>query len=47
MRSDGPEGARIAQWLQCQTRDQKVMGLSPGRSGALAGEFLSPVDFLC
>ena len=39
------EGARIAQWLERRTRDQKVLGLSPGRSGGRF--FFSGVNFLC
>ena len=36
---------RVAPWLECRTRDQKVAGSSPGRSGRLI--FFSRVNFLC
>ena len=38
-------GAGIAQWLECWTRDQKVLGSNPCRSGGRI--FFSKVDFLC
>ena len=38
-------GARIAQWLERRTRDRKVPGSSPGRSGGRI--FFSRVNFLC
>ena len=38
-------GAGLAQWLECRTRDQKVAGLSPGRSAGRV--FFSGVNFLC
>ena len=37
--------AGIAQWLKRRTRDRKVPGLSPGRSGGRI--FFSRVNFLC
>ena len=37
--------AGIAQWLECQIRDRKVPGSSPGRSGGK--KFFSRVNFLC
>ena len=37
-------GAGIAQWLECQTHDWKVVGSSPGRSGRRI--FFSRVNFL-
>ena len=36
---------RVAPWLECRTRDQKVAGSSPGRSGRLI--FFSRVNFMC
>ena len=39
------EGAGIAQWLERRTRDRKVPGSSPGRSGGRS--FFSRVNFLC
>ena len=39
------ETARIAQWLERRTRDRKVAGSSPGRSGVRI--FFSRVNFLC
>ena len=36
------EGARIAQWLERRTRDRKVVGSSPHRSGGI--NFLSRVN---
>ena len=49
-RSDGKAtplwpGAGIAQWLERRTRDRKVPGSSPGRSGGRI--FFSRVNFLC
>ena len=38
-------GAGIAQWLERRTRDRKVPGLSPGRSGGRI--FFFGVNFLC
>ena len=38
-------GAVIACWLECQTCDQKVASLNPGRSGR--GIFFSRVNFVC
>ena len=38
-------GAGIAQWLEHRTRDQKVTGLNPCRSGGRI--FFSRVNFLC
>ena len=38
-------GAGIAQWLERQTRDRKVPGLSPGRNSGRI--FFSRVNFLC
>ena len=38
-------GAGIAQWLERRTRDRKVPGSSPGRSGGRI--FFSRVNFLC
>ena len=38
-------GMGIAQWLECQTRDQKIAGLSPGRSSRRI--LFSRVNFLC
>ena len=38
-------GAAIAQWLESRTRDQKVMGSNPRRSGGRI--FFSGVNFLC
>ena len=38
-------GAGIAQWLERRTRDQKVPGSSPGKSGRRS--FTSRVNFLC
>ena len=38
-------GAGIAQWLEGQTRDRKVPGLSPNRNGRRM--FFSRVNFLC
>ena len=38
-------GAGIAQWVECQTRDQKVLGSSPCRSGQQI--FFHKVNFLC
>ena len=35
----------IAQWLERRTRDRKVPGLSPGRSGGII--FFFRVNFLC
>ena len=40
-----PRGAGIAQWLERRTRDQKVVGLNPCRSGGRI--FFSGVNFLC
>ena len=37
-------GAGIAQWLERQTRDRKVLGLSPSRSG---GRISSPGSAFC
>ena len=37
--------ARIACWLECWTRDRKVVSLNPGRSGGRI--FFSRVNFLC
>ena len=37
--------AVIAQWLECRTRNQKVSGSSPGRSGGRTA--FSRVSFLC
>ena len=39
------QGVGIAQWLECQIRDLKVPGSSPGRSGGRI--FFSRVNFLC
>ena len=38
-------GAGVAQWIERRTRDQKVPGSSPGRSGGRI--FFSRVNFLC
>ena len=38
-------GAGIAQWLECQTRDWKVTGSNPCRSSRKS--FFSRVNFLC
>ena len=38
-------GAGIAQWLGRRTRDRKVPGSSPGRSGGKS--FFSRANFLC
>ena len=38
-------GARIAQWLERRTRDRKVAGSNPCRSGGRI--FFSRVNFLC
>ena len=38
-------GVVTAQWLECRTRDRKVSGSSPGRSGGRI--FFSMVNFLC
>ena len=38
-------GVGIAQWLECQTCDWKVVGSNPCRSGSRI--FFSRVDFLC
>ena len=38
-------GWQIAQWLECQTRDWKVSGSNPCRSGMRI--FFSRVNFLC
>ena len=38
-------GVGIAQWLECQTHDQKIAGLSPGRSSSRI--LFSRVNFLC
>ena len=38
-------GAGIAQWSERRTRDRKVPGSSPGRSGGII--FFSRVNFLC
>ena len=40
-----PRGAWIAQCLERRTRDRKVPGSNPGRSGARI--FFSGVNFLC
>ena len=40
-----PQEAGIAHWLQRQTRDRKVMGSNPWRSGGRI--FFSRVNFLC
>ena len=40
-----PRGAGIAQWLERRTRDRKVLGSSPGRSGGRI--FFSRVNILC
>ena len=37
--------AETAQWLERQTRDRKVAGSSPGRSGGRI--YFSRVNFLC
>ena len=37
-------GAGRAQWLECRTRDRKVSGSNPGRSGGRM--FLFRVNFL-
>ena len=39
------QGKGIAQWLEHQTRDSKITGLNPCRSGRRV--FFSRVDFLC
>ena len=41
----GDQWAGIAQWLERRTRDRKVPGSSPGRSGGRS--FFSRVNFLC
>ena len=38
-------GARIAQWLECRTRDRKVAGSSPGRAAFFFFFFFSSVNF--
>ena len=44
-------GEGIAQWLERRTRDRKVSGSSPGRSGGIKKKkillFFSRVSFLC
>ena len=44
-RFSSSSGAGIAQWLECQTRDWKVVGSNPRRSGGRI--FFSRVNFLC
>ena len=41
----GARGGGVAQWLERQTRDRKVAGSNPCRSGGRI--FVSGVDFLC